>query len=213
MYHFLANLWGSSFWQSVAGSILINTLSALGIGTALITFLKYGIGVVWVGRRMVLGWAALGLCALITLEAIRFNTSGYKQSSIGAIQVSLNQINQRLSQRKLTTHQRKCLIDVLHVPGAHEISVQCSQGDYEACLFASDVVKALTDAHWKVPNVSQSMCLSTDTQVFYSGTSRPADVQLLENALKRCGDPYMEQANAKVPCATGNAFIIGRKPE
>src|SRR5690242_18475529 len=109
----LQHILGSSFWQSVAGNLLVNTLSALGIGAALMAFLRYVLGIAWERRQTIIGWGALMLTVLLTLEAIRYNTAGAKESTIASLQASVEKLNKRLSPRHLTDAQTKDFVSAL----------------------------------------------------------------------------------------------------
>src|SRR5216684_1713870 len=109
----LQHILGSSFWQSVAGNLLVNTLSALGIGAALMAFLRYVLGIAWKRRQTLIGWGALVLTVLLTLEAIRYNTVSAKESTIIALQASVETLNKRLTPRHLTETQKKDFLSAL----------------------------------------------------------------------------------------------------
>jgi len=126
------DLWASPFWQGIAGTILVNTLQALGIGTFLLAFLRYGIGVVWEGRQLIFGGASLAIVVFLTLFAIRFNTISAKESTISSLQASVAQLNKTLKAPHLTIEQQSKLKTVLKQ--GPDISSQLWIMSYPFCL-------------------------------------------------------------------------------
>ncbi len=146
----LQHILGSSFWQSVAGNLLVNTLSALGIGAALMAFLRYVLGIAWKRRQTLIGWGALVLTVLLTLEAIRYNTVSAKESTIIALQASVETLNKRLTPRHLTETQKKDFLSALTEMPAASTNIYFDIGDSEAFQYQNSLIIALRTAHWHV---------------------------------------------------------------
>ena len=148
----LQHILGSLFWQSVAGNLFVNTLSALGIGAALMAFFRYVLGIAWKRRQTLIGWGALVLTILLILEAIRYNTVSARESTIVSLQASVETLNRRLTPRHLTETQTKDFVSALsELPAASaSIDVYFNIGDYEAYQYEVSLVSALNAAHWHV---------------------------------------------------------------
>lgn len=207
---------GQPFWQSFLGSALVNLLSSLGMGAALIAFLKYVGRVAWQRRQLLIGWSAIALMIFLALELIRYNTVSAKESTIRSLQASVAELNRRLAHWRISEEQRKCVVLALTEMPPGEVKIYVNVGDRESANILSSLLDPLTQSRWKVNPGGSVPYPMPGLWILLNNANGPPpkDADKLGKAFRKCGIPFIDRVEPGLITTPGDwALVAGVKPD